>query len=379
MGRTWLLFKHIMRLTFMKKGNWVTFILLPILGVLAALAFNTSSEVKTRVGVYDQSDSYIAKNLIGDLNANDSFTVSELTNDNFTQALKNGTLDTVLEIPADFQEHIEKGTLNELKLYSTQGETATIWIENYLNFYLDNLMAISRVAKTPEAYKTVYSGYRSQPLKIEKTNVADKTQNKGVTKSSIGFLLVFMLMASKVTTDYVINDKRRRTYTRTFCAPVSKGQYIFANVCANMVVFALQLAIILSLSLGVFKLNFYIPLGALILLFLAFGVAAIAFGVLIAAFSKSTSQASQLSNILIVPTSMLAGCFWPAELMPDYIQKIALVLPQTWVLKAVDVMQYGGTLLNAAVDIGMILLFAVILFGIAIFKMATDDDAVSLL
>lgn len=379
MRKVGILFKHIMKLTFMKKGNWITFILLPLLGVFAALAFNSGGEVKTKVGIYNESDGYLATDLIDKLKNNDSFQVIKLNNKNYSGMLKNSEIDTALEIPSDFQEKVENGEFEKLNLYSTQGETVTIWIQNYLNFYIDNLVSISKVSATPAEYKAIYEGYKDQKLSIEKTNVEDKTQNKGVTKSSIGFLLVFMLMASKVTTDYVINDKRRRTYTRTFCAPITKGTYILSNILANLVVFSLQLVIILVLSIGILGLNFFIPTTSLIVLFLAFGVAAIAFGVLIAAYSKSTSQASQLSNILIVPTSMLAGCFWPSELMPEYLQKIALALPQTWVLKAVDVLQYGGSLKTASFEISMILLFALVLFTIAIIKMSTDDDAVSLL
>lgn len=373
------LFRHILKLTLKKKGNIITFLLLPILGVLAALAFNSDTEVKTTVGVYDESQSYLSIDLINAIDQNDSFSVVNLNNRNYTSQLQNGQLDTVLELPADFEDQLLTGTLDPLNIYSVKGETVTIWIQNYLNFYVDNLVSIGKIANTKDEYKTIYEGYKGQKLSIDHINVTDKTKNKGVTKSSIGFLLVFMLMASKVTTDYVIGDKRRRTYTRIFGAKVSKGQYILANILANMVVFAFQLAVILILSLYVFKLNFYMPLGLLIILFLAFGIAAISFGAIIAAFAKSTSQSSQLYNILIVPTSMLAGCFWPIELMPDAFQKFALILPQTWVLRAVDVIQYGGGLEKVLPHIGVILLFAVVLFTLAVMKMRSDDDAMSLL
>jgi ABC-2 type transport system permease protein len=27
---------------------------------------------------------------------------------------------------------------------------------------------------------------------------------------------------------------------------------------------------------------------------------------------------------------MLAGCYWPLEIVPDYMQKVALIFPQYW-------------------------------------------------
>lgn len=369
-----VLFKQISKMTFRKKGNWVTILLLPILGVFAALAFNSDSKVVTRVGFYDMNNSFLSEDIINEVDKNENFQISILNNENYSQYLENRQLDCVIEIPKNFDEDIINSKETKLGFYSVQGQTSTIWIESFLNFYIDNFAAIARVADSKEEFKEIYEGYKSEKLELVKNNIGDTTKSKGVTKASIGFLLVFMLMASRAVTNYIVTDKRIKTYTRIFTAPISKTQYLLANIAVNFIVFLVQVALIMFLSLFVFNLKFYIGTVDLTILFLAFGFAAIGFGTIIAAYSNSTNQASQLSNILIVPTCMLSGCFWPIELMPEYLQKLANIFPQTWVLKSVDSLQHGSNITDVLSNIAVIVGFAIVLFAISLLKITNEDD-----
>lgn len=369
-----VLFKHVMKLTFKKKGNWITFLLLPLLGVFAALAFNNDSTDSTKIGLVDQNNSYLSQDIINELNENSSYEVIALENKNYESVLKNRNVDCVIMIPNDFDQQIINNTFDKIDIYSINDETSTLWIQSFLNYYIDNIVSISKVSDSAEAFKVMYDGFKAQPYKLVKENVGDTTQNKGVTKSSIGFLLVFMLMASRAVTNFIINDKRTKTYTRIFSSPITKSQYIWANIITNFFVFIIQLIVILLLSLLVFKLNFYISTIDLIILFLSFGFVAMGFGIIIAVFSNSTNQATQLSNILIVPTCMLSGCFWPLELMPSYLQKFALIFPQTWVLRSVDTLQRGNTISSVLPNIAIILGYGFILIIISLLKINNEDD-----
>ena len=369
-----VLFKHVMKLTFKKKGNWITFLLLPLLGVFAALAFNNDSTDSTKIGLVDQNNSYLSQDIVNELNENSSYEVIALENKNYESVLKNRNVDCVIMIPNDFDQQIINNTFDKIDIYSINDETSTLWIQSFLNYYIDNIVSISKVSDSAEAFKVMYDGFKAQPYKLVKENVGDTTQNKGVTKSSIGFLLVFMLMASRAVTNFIINDKRTKTYTRIFSSPITKSQYIWANIITNFFVFIIQLIVILLLSLLVFKLNFYISTIDLIILFLSFGFVAMGFGIIIAVFSNSTNQATQLSNILIVPTCMLSGCFWPLELMPSYLQKFALIFPQTWVLRSVDTLQRGNTISSVLPNIAIILGYGFILIIISLLKINNEDD-----
>ena len=367
--------KNILKISLGKKGNWITFLLLPLLSIFAALAFNSGGNNVINVGVYDENNSYLSQDVIKSIGENENFKVYSVNSSDFEEVLKNNNLQCIVEIPKEFEESILNNSVEDINIYSSEGTETTSWIENYLNFYVDNLKSIGLAAKgDKETFDNTYKEFKDSSIKFIDKEVNDKTKNKGVTKQSIGFLLVFMLMASKVTTDYIMKDKSNRTFFRIFSSSLTKSQYIIANILANMTIYIFQVSLIILISTKLLHLNFYTSILNLYILFICFGIASIAFGILIAAFSKSISQSSQLQNIIIVPTSMLAGCFWPVEIMPDFMQKLAMIFPQSWVLKAIDNLQFGEKVENIIPYLLMILIFAVAVFIVALVRFRNDED-----
>ncbi len=86
----------------------------------------------------------------------------------------------------------------------------------------------------------------------------------------------------------------------------------------------------------------------------------------LASVSNSSAQVGYLSNAIIVPTCMLSGCFWPIEYMPKIMQDIALLLPQTWVIKSIDTLQSGNSILSVSGNILIVICFAILLLGLSI-------------
>ncbi|MNI27117.1 ABC-2 family transporter protein [compost metagenome] len=61
---------------------------------------------------------------------------------------------------------------------------------------------------------------------------------------------------------------------------------------------------------------------------------------------------------------MLGGCFWPVYVMPEWMQKIANFVPQTWVIDAIERMSSGSGLGDVMLHVGILSLFALILLGV---------------
>ena len=60
------------------------------------------------------------------------------------------------------------------------------------------------------------------------------------------------------------------------------------------------------------------------------------FGMLLSSMVKTFAQLAAMSAIIITCSSMLAGCYWPLEIMPDGMQKIARIFPQYWAMKGLN-------------------------------------------
>ena len=367
--------KNTLSQAFKRKSNILTFIILPILGVLIAIVFQSFGNTTTKVGILNLDSSYISQDMVKSIKNNDKFAVYDLKADGVQAAVENKEVDSAIVIPANFGSQIYGGAFKKLDVTSIQGQQVTVWVQNYLNFYVDNLMDISKASNGDKAsFDKIYKGYKSQGLKLENLSIQDKTRTKGVTKQSIGFLLIFMLMASSIAANFIIKDKVSRTYFRICTGPVSKAEYVVANVLANLVILLMQIAVIIGFAVGIMRFDFYISLPVLFLILFAFGTTAIGFGIFVASVASTHSQSTQLSNVIIVPTCMLSGCFWPIELMPAKMQILANLFPQTWVLKLVDALQYGKSFSQVYSYLLVILGFSVVLFILAIINMTRDEN-----
>ncbi|MCR1973192.1 ABC transporter permease [Clostridium sporogenes] len=379
MKQVFLLTKSILKRTFRKKSNIITFVLLPVLAVFIALFLNASGTSYSKIGVVDLNESYLSKDMIKSIDSKKNFVVVKVSKNNMNKQLLDKKVDCVVVIPKDFHKEIIEGNFKKLDIISVRGEDITSWIKNYLNYYIDTLNNISVVSNNNEkTFKDMYDGFKKQDLKLNYKSIGDKTKSKSVTKQSIGLLLVFMLIASSTASSFILKDKANKTYYRIFCSNISKSKYIIANVIANFIIFLIQIFVILFMSLHVLKLNFYIDTKIMFIILCSFGFVSIGFGIIIAAFSKSLNQSSYLSNILITPTCMLSGCFWPLDMMPNFMQKLANIFPQTWILKTIDSLQQGKSFNEVISYLSIVILFAVSFFIIGILKLTNDENLKSI-
>ena len=71
---------------------------------------------------------------------------------------------------------------------------------------------------------------------------------------------------------------------------------------------------------------YMIPFASLVI------VCVVGFGLMIAGLVKTKQQAMAISAVLIVVTCMLGGVYWPIDIVPELMQKMALAVPQSWAM-----------------------------------------------
>ncbi|MEH6992767.1 ABC transporter permease [Neobacillus drentensis] len=58
----------------------------------------------------------------------------------------------------------------------------------------------------------------------------------------------------------------------------------------------------------------------------------VGFGLMFAGIVKTKQQAGAIGAVLIVSTCMLGGVYWSIDLVPEFMQKISLAVPQSWAM-----------------------------------------------
>jgi ABC-2 type transport system permease protein len=370
----WLLTLNTLKLIARKKANIIVFLILPIVGMLVSTFVYSSGATSINIGVVDNDHSALTGEFVQSINQQQNFKVTPINEGEKESQISSGKLDCVLVIPKGFAEGIYNNHLQQVEIVSIKGEVATGWVRNYINTYLRNLQDISVTAVGNQAtFETLYNNLQQDKLSLVVKKVPDQTHNKGMTTQMIGFLILFMLIGVGNTTEMILKEKRDRTYYRICAAPVSARTYIFGNILANLILVVVQIALTLLFMIKVFKVQIYLPVAELFLILVLFGLVAIGLGVLIVSFSNNSKQASTLQNMIITPSCMLAGCFWPVEIMPKTLQRIADFLPQKWAIDAVQKLQMGVGFDQIMINLLIIVAFALTFFLVAAYRFGSND------
>ena len=350
---------------------------LPIIGI--ALAMLTQSGAETadlKMGIVNEDgDQAIANDVIQFISGLDHMQIRMIEAEDVRPALASGELDAAITLPSGFAQSARSGKLQPVQLVSIKGAQVTAYVNMYLNLYMDNMAAIGHAAAGDEgAFDALYAGYAASEFKLANETLPDQSVDYNRSKQTIGYLLILMMFSAANLSGMLIKERENRTYLRILSSPVHAGAYIVSNIIVSMAVMMLQIAVTLIVMTKLFGIESGVSFGSLFLILVLFALVALSLSFMITAYSRSSLQATALQNMLILPTSLLAGSLFPLELMPAFLQGIADLLPQHWLLDTLGKLQLGSSLWSLYLNLIILLAFAAVLSLIAMYRMGRNDD-----
>ncbi|KAB2443680.1 ABC transporter permease [Bacillus luti] len=372
----WLIQKTLSVLLKNKKGLLII-ISLPIIGTL--ISFSTYGNIgqgTLNIGVINKENQSIANDTVKFLEGLDHVNVSKVKESEIEDKLTSKKLDGVITLESGFSESVREGKPGYIEISSIKGAQVTAFIKSYLYNYIDNVAAISKVAGTDQsAFDTMYAGYQKSAFKVKTETLEDTSKNKDMTNQTMGYLIMFMLFSAANLSGYILKEKENRTYFRLLSTPIDGKKFILSNVGVNMMILTVQIMITILFLTNVFHTNINMPFIVMIAVLMIFALVAVGMSLAIVAFSKNSASANTLQNMVIVPTCLLAGCYFPYDIMPKAVQKVADFLPQRWLLDTVSKLQQGIPISDLYLNILILFAFAVAFFLIAIYKFGRNNDA----
>ncbi len=365
--------------TFRKKKNIIMYLFMPLIGIFIALvAYGGDTKTNLHVGVVNHDQQVISQDTVKFLQGLKNVKVSKINESQIQDKITSGTLDTVITLDEGYSESVLKGAPQHIEITSIKGAAITGYVKSYLYQYIDNISTISQIADgNQQAFDKMYKDFQTSTFKVTTQVVTDTSKGKGMTYTTVGFLIMIMLMSAGNMSEIILTEKENRTYFRLLSTPISARKYILSNVIVNMIVMTIQVIITLTVLTTVFNIDIQIPLIEAALVLFTFALVAVGLALVIVSFSNSRSAANALQNLIVLPTVMLSGCFWPLEVMPDSLQKIANFLPQRWTLSTITALQEGNTLGSLYLNFMILLGFALAFFLIAIYKFGRNNNTKS--
>lgn len=365
-----ILVRNTLKITFRKKGNIIVYLFLPLAGVLLSMAIYSSAGTQPiNVGLVDKDKSTISMDFAKALKATGSYTLTTLDENEIKGKLLDQKLDAAIIIPAAYGESIYKNSPEKMEVISIKGLDITVWVNNFIDIYTRNLSDISFASGGDRAsFDKMYEGHRNNPVNVSEIKLKDVRTGKNITLSSMGFLIMFIMLGAGLTSQFILNEKKARTYYRICSTPVKSREFITGNVMTSFLIVMVQVAFIQIIMKYLLRIETFVPDLLMYLILVMFGIVAISIGLVVTAFSSSSYMAGTLSSLVLTPTCMLGGCYWSVTLMPDFMQKISWFMPQRWAIDAIQKMQAGGGMNEILMNIVILLAFSAALMLIAIYK-----------
>ncbi|MEH7254688.1 ABC transporter permease [Neobacillus niacini] len=172
----------------------------------------------------------------------------------------------------------------------------------------------------------------SKGVKVEKQTIQKEDNNLvEVDLMFVGFAIMFMMFGISGAASTILDERIGGTWSRLMITPAKKFQIGLGYLLAYFLMGWIQFAVLMAAMNIMFdskwgNLTYMIPFASLVIL------CVVGFGLMIAGIVKTKQQAGAIGAVLVVSTCMLGGVYWSIELVPEFMQKISLAVPQSWAM-----------------------------------------------
>ncbi len=365
---------HSIRRTIGSKKSLAALVIMPVIVISAAVAlFGSSSDEPAIIVVTVADAGRYGDKLTDELKDEPLFMLEErpgLSGEALRLMVSEGEADAAIRVPEGYSEGLLAGRAPEVELYR---KTEEMWNASLVlkleaeagrlqDMAVAALQASTASGADPQTvFEQLMNADEAAEVRIESTHVV-----RGATEGFIlviGLLLLFMMAMANQSIYSVLEDREHNRMTRIYAAPVRALQIAFGHFLGSVMLGFLQLVGILAMVRFVLGYEFGVPFGAMLLVLTCFLFCAVGIASAVANFVRSSTEMSHINNLVVVPSCMLGGCFWPVNYMPAFMQKLANFTPQRWAIKALEELSVGASLFDVSLHLSILLLLAALLLA----------------
>ncbi len=173
-----------------------------------------------------------------------------------------------------------------------------------------------------------------------------------------------VMVTTMITIILFVFERRAGTLQRLLVSPATEAEIVVGYALAFAVIGVSQCTVVLTAAMLLFGITIE---GDLLLAFFALillGLGHQGLGILLSSGAKNELQAIQFIPIIIFPSVLLAGLFWPTEAIPGFLRPVSYLVPLKYGIDAVrSIMLRGWGLAEVWPQILALLIFACLTLG----------------
>ncbi|MEW5748362.1 MAG: ABC transporter permease [Candidatus Thermoplasmatota archaeon] len=145
--------------------------------------------------------------------------------------------------------------------------------------------------------------------------------------------LAAMMVTFMLSIISFVHERTTGTLDRLLATPVTEGEIVAGYALALGLVGLVQSIVILVTAVALFQVQIVgSPLLVLLLVFVL-GAGNQGLGFLLSSIAKNEFQAVQFMPLILFPSILLAGVFWPLEAVPELLRPVSYFVPLTYAVE----------------------------------------------
>lgn len=293
--------------------------------------------------------------------------------------IRQGAADYILQIPRDFGNQLVNAEVPVLSGRATHNQQYDLHMRSVLHRIIQPVLELSRSSKPADQQELAEAAQKMLQALREQADTEQEEQRSsaesGVSslaaeryQSGMNLFSMIMLLMGLYGGMNLIRDRHSGTIMRASATPTGLRAYIAGLLAALLSVQLLQVVISSLVSMLVFP-----EIGPIIalrgfLVMAVFALTGISFGIAIAGVARNMNQLGVLGSIFIFPMSVLGGSILPVEIMPDFMQRAALLVPNYWAGRGIQLALEPGSAVEFLLPIGILAAFAAVFFLLGSWK-----------
>jgi ABC-2 type transport system permease protein len=357
--------------TLIKPSAYILMLVMPIIfTLLFGSIFGKDSTQTFKLAVVDKDQTHLSKVFISQIKKEKTLKVQKASENITSKLLKNHDIDGIITIRKGYQNDIFANENPKITFLHQPGSTSSIVVKQTLNQEIEKmkLQVISAQewskSSRNQKWQTMFDKLSSSHVigenltKIESINKSNKVLS-GMSYSSAGFSIMFVMIMMMSVTGVIIEAKRSGVWSRLLTTSITKFQLLMGYLLAFFLIGWIQFALLMTFSSIVFHVDWGNIYGLLVLIS-SLLLCVVGLGLAIASIVKTTEQQTAIGTLIIVSTCMLGGVYWPLNVEPGFMQKIANFVPQSWAMKGfTGLIVEGGVLTDILTPVIILLCFSV--------------------
>jgi ABC-2 type transport system permease protein len=193
------------------------------------------------------------------------------------------------------------------------------------------------------------------------------------TQYSLGFTVFFVLNIAFSGAGGLLEEREHGTLRRLLATPANRVEIVGGKVLGVASMAGFEAAILVGFG----ALLFGVPWGsAPVAVFAVLGslvLASTGLAIMCSVLVRTRSQLSAVAPALGTALAMLGGCYWPIEITPPFMQKVALFTPTGWAMLGLkNTVARGMGLESVIVPCAVLLSMAAVFFAVGLSRLRLE-------